>query len=42
MIEHFSIFCDLKRIDTNILITYLLNNDLVVSLAHVCMQGSEN
>ena len=42
MIDRLAIYFDLSKIDRNILIQCLLNNNLVVSLAHVCTQGNES
>jgi hypothetical protein len=40
MIDRLAIFFDLNKIDRNIVIQSLLQNNLVVSLAHVCTQGN--
>lgn len=42
MVDRLAIYFDLTKIDRNILIQCLLNNNLVVSLAHVCTQGNES
>lgn len=42
MIDRLAIYFDLNKIDRNIVIQYLLQNNLVVSLAHVCTQGNES
>lgn len=41
MIDRLTIYFDLTRIDRNIVIQCLLQNNLVVSLAHICTQGNE-
>ena len=40
MIDRLAIYFDLARIDRNIVIQCLLQNNLVVSLAHICTQGN--
>jgi len=40
MIDRLAIYFDLTRIDTSIVIQCLLQNNLVVSLAHICTQGN--
>jgi hypothetical protein len=40
MIDRLTIYFDLTRIDRNIVIQCLLQNNLVVSLAHICTQGN--
>jgi hypothetical protein len=40
MIDKLAIYFDLARIDRNIVIQCLLQNNLVVSLAHICTQGN--
>lgn len=42
MIDRLAIYFDLNKIDRNIVIQCLLQNNLVVSLAHVCTQGNES
>ena len=41
MLDRLAIYFDLTRIDTSIVIQCLLQNNLVVSLAHICTQGNE-
>lgn len=40
--ERLAIYFDLKLIDRNLVMQYLLNQKLVVSLAFICTQGNEN
>jgi hypothetical protein len=40
MVDRLAIYFDLDKIDTNIVVQCLLNNNLVVSLAHICTQGN--
>lgn len=40
MIDRLAIYFDLSRIDRNVVIQCLLQNNLVVSLAHICTQGN--
>lgn len=42
MVDRLAIYFDLARIDRNIVIQCLLQNNLVVSLAHICTQGNES
>lgn len=42
LIDNLAIYFDLTRIDRNIVIQCLLQNNLVVSLAHICTQGNES
>jgi Trp operon repressor len=41
MIDRLAIYFDLTRIDRSIVVQCLLQNNLVVSLAHICTQGNE-
>ena len=40
MVDRLAIYFDLTRIDRSIVIQSLLQNNLVVSLAHICTQGN--
>jgi hypothetical protein len=42
ILDMLAIYFDLARIDRNIVIQCLLQNNLVVSLAHICTQGNES
>ncbi len=42
MLDKLAIYFDLTRIDRNIVTQCLLQNNLVVSLAHICTQGNES
>lgn len=41
MIDRLAIYFDLDKIDTGTVVQCLLQNDLTVSLAHICIQGQE-
>lgn len=42
LIDKLAIYFDLEKIDTGCVIQCLLQNDLTVSLAHICIQGNES
>ena len=40
MLDRLAIFFDLNRINVSIVVQILLRQELVVSLAHICIQGN--
>jgi hypothetical protein len=40
LIDKLAIYFDLEKIDTGCVVQCLLQNDLTVSLAHICIQGN--
>jgi hypothetical protein len=40
IIDRLAIYFDLEKIDTATVVQSLLQNDLTVSLAHICIQGT--
>ena len=40
VIDRLAIYFDLEKIDTPTVVQCLLQNDLAVSLAHICIQGT--
>ncbi len=42
IVDRLAIYFDLEQIDKSTIIQCLLNNNLVVSLAHICTQGNES
>ena len=42
MLDRLAIFFDLNRINVSIVVQILLRQELVVSLAHICIQGNES
>lgn len=40
MLDRLAIFFDLSKVNVSIVVQVLLKQELVVSLAHICIQGT--